>query len=41
MNNQSEGVFVSESHGYDVTVETIALEEFDYVESVNQSEGEE
>lgn len=29
---------VSESHGYDVTVDTVALDEFDYVESVNQSD---
>lgn len=34
-------MLISESHGYDVTVDTIALEDFDYVESVNHSDKEE
>ena len=38
MPNDSENMLVSESHGYDVTVETVALDDFDYVESVNQSD---
>ena len=28
---------MSESHGYDVTVDTVALEDFDYIESINDS----
>lgn len=27
-------MLMSESHGYDVTVNTIALEDFDYIESI-------
>ena len=37
---EDDHMLVSESHGYDVTVNTEALEEFDYIESINDSEND-
>ena len=41
-NNKEDNdhMLISESHGYDVTVNTEALEEFDYIESINDSEND-